>query len=293
MVRDKRLLLMGLLALAAAAALLSALAPGQPTMQVTFFDVGDGQCTLVRTPGGRTMVVDCGTSSWRNPSSVGKKLLAPYLRSQGVNEIDALVLSHPHSDHMSGFEGLLSVHPARLVMDAVYEDRTPEYKQFIRAVRKCDARYRKLKCGQKINMGDGVVVEVIGPVRTHEYEDENDRSVVLRLVFGRTAMLLAADAGEEAESDMIDSGVDLRAQVLQVGHHGSAGSTSPEWLCAVKPSIAVISCSKRSRYGFPSTRVLDRLASFDVRTYTTGEAGAVTVTSDGNSVRVSTMRPAR
>ena len=269
---------------------LIALLPRPRTMNVTFFDVGDGLCTLVRTPSGRTLVVDCGTSSWRNTSSVGPRLVAQYLQSQGISSIDALILTHPHSDHLSGIPGLLRLEPARLVMDAGDGGRTTEYWAFVRARRACRARYRRLTRGQTLDMGDGVTAHVLSPAPDSSFADDNDQSIVLRIRYGGTSVLLEGDAGEEAEKRMIASDANLRAQVLQVGHHGSAHSTTPQWLSRVRPSVAIISCSSRSRYGFPSRRVLDRLTSCGVRTYTTARSGAVTVTTDGASIRVGTFR---
>lgn len=290
--RDKRVLLLAAVAAVALIAWTFVLVPGPRTMQVTFFDVGDGLCALIRTPSGRTLMFDCGTSSWRDPSSVGSKLIAPYLQSQGVSSIDALILSHPHSDHLSGIPGLLRTEPARLVMDAGEEQPSAEYRVFLRAVRTCHAHYRKLRCGQTIDMGDGVIARVVGPVSGSACSDTNDESLVLKVSFGRVGVLLEGDAGAEAEDEMIASGARLGAQVLQVGHHGSARSTSPEWLSAVRPNVAVISCSRHSRYGFPSQKVLDRLSSCGARTYTTGRTGAVTITTDGTNVLVSTIRQA-
>jgi competence protein ComEC len=289
--RDKRVWVICAAVAVAVIACISAMIPSRPTMRVTFFDVGDGLCMLIRTPSGKTLIMDCGTSSWRDSSSVGKKLVVPYLQSQGISSIDAVVLSHPHSDHLSGIPGLLRAEPTSLVMDSGQDKQSPEYIAFLSAVRRSHARYRKLRCGQTIDMGDGVMARVVGPPSDPENGDTNDNCVVLRVTFGRTAVVLEADAGDDEEAEIISSGANLRAQVLQVGHHGSARSTSPEWLSAVRPSVGVISCSNHSRYGFPSKKVLDRLASFGVRTYTTGESGAVTVTTDGSSVNVSTFRP--
>lgn len=293
MKRDRRVLTLGALALIALTVWTAALAPRPATMQVTFFDVGDGLCTLIRTPSGKLLVVDCGTSSWRNSASVGKKLVVPYLQSLGANGVDALILSHPHSDHMSGIPGLLSAQPAAFVMDTGDRQPSKEYAEYVRAVRACHARYRKLRRGQQIDMGDGVTIHVIGPAPDSSDSNPNDRSTVLRVVFGRVAVMITADAGEDAEAEMIASGANLRAQVLQVGHHGSARSTTPQWLAAVKPSIAVISCASRSRYGFPSKRVLDRLNSFGARTYSTGRDGAVMVSTDGTSIQVETLKRSR
>ncbi len=293
MVRDRRVWILWAAALVALLVWLSVAVSRRPTMRVTFLDVGDGQCTVIRTPSGRTLMVDCGTSSWRNPASVGSKLAVPYLQSQGINKIDVLVLTHPHSDHMSGIPGILRRLRTDLVLDTGEKERTPDYSRYKRAIKASGARYRHLRYGQEISMGDGVVARVVGPLPDTACQDANDRCAVLRVSFGKVAILLAADAGTEAEAEMIASGVELHAQVLQVGHHGSARSTSPEWLCAVEPSVAVIPCSSRSRYGFPSRRVMDRLASFGVRTYTTGRSGAVTVVTDGTNVQVSPFRGSR
>lgn len=293
MAKDRRLWLLAAAAAIALIVWIAAAVPSRPSMQITFFDVGDGLCTLIRTPSGKTLIMDCGTSSWRDSSSIGQKLIVPYLRSQGINSIDAIVLSHPHSDHLSGIPGLLRAEPISLVMDGGQDEQSAEYAAYLRSVRRSHARYRRLRCGQTIDMGDGVTARIIGPPPDPANAEANDRCVVLRVTFGRVALLLDADAGDEEEAEIMASGANVRAQVLQVGHHGSARATSAEWLSAVRPSVAVISCSSHSRYGFPSRKVLDRLASFGARTYTTGGSGAVTITTDGSSVNVSTFRPAR
>lgn len=289
MFKDKRTRLMGIAAIAVVVVWIGAVLPGPSTLSVTFFDMGDGECTLIRTPSGRTMVIDCGTSSWRDASSVGSKLIVPYLQSLGVDSIDVAVLTHPHSDHLSGFAGLLKTEPARLVIDSGLRQESPEYYAFLKAIRTSHASYRKLRRGQIIDMGDGVTARVLSP-REASYQDPNDDSIVLRLTYKHVAILLSADATEKAESDMLASKMNLQAQVLEVGHHGSRDATSPEWLAAVKPRIAVISCAAHSRYGFPSTEVLRRLSSCEARTYVTGQCGAVTVTTDGSSIHVGTFR---
>lgn len=264
--------------------------PGSNQLTVTFLDVGDGLCTIVRTPSGRTMVVDCGTSSWHDSTSVGRKLAGPYLQSLGVDSIDVVVLSHPHSDHESGLAGLLKLEPARLVLDTGVKSRSPEYRAFISSARVSGARYRAVRRGQVLDLGDGVKAEILSPPADADYADLNNRSMVLRVTYKRSAILLAADAGEVAERAILDTKTNVRAQVLQVGHHGSRDATSPEWLSAVRPSIAVISCARYSRYHFPSTEVTRRLSSCGARTYITGRCGAVSIASDGESVRVDTFK---
>ena len=293
MPRDSRTRILVIAGLIAIAVWLSVAFSGPRPLEVTFFDVGDGLCAFVRSPSGKTLIVDCGSSSWRDNTSVGRKLVVPYLQSLGLDGIDAAVLTHPHADHASGFPGLLKMKPARLVLECGARYPSPEHKAFIKAIKASHARYRIARRGQVLDMGDGVKARILDPSPDIDYANLNDDSIVMRITYKHVAVLLAADAGRAAELDIIDSGADVRAQVLQVGHHGSRDATSPEWLSAVQPRIAVISCARRSRYGFPSRQVLDRLSSCGARTYPTGRYGAVTISTDGDSISVRTLQNPR
>ena len=290
MLRDRRFMTLAVAALGAAAIWANAFVTRHPTLDLTFLDVGEGLCIVMRTPQGKTMVMDCGASSWRNAGTVGTKLVAPYLQSQGVDTIDAVVLSHPHSDHDSGLAGLLEVEPARLVIDIGVKEQSGYYRRFLRTVKATRAAYRIAKRGQTIDMGGGVVAQVLSPDPRRKYEDLNDDSIVLRVTYKRAAFLLAADAQTEAEHELLKAHTHLRAQVLQVGHHGSASATSSEWLAAVRPQVAVISCGRRNEYGHPSAEVIRRLSAAGVRIYRTDKDGAVTISTDGDTIRVSKRR---
>lgn len=292
MPRDRRTQLVAAAGLVAVVVWLSVAFSGPRPLEVTFFDVGDGLCMFVHTPSGKTMMVDCGSSSWRDNASVGRKLVVPYLQSLGLDGIDVAVLTHPHADHASGFPGLLKMEPARLVLECGANYNSPEHKAFLKAVKASPARYRIARRGQVLDMGDGVTARILDPAPNVEYPNLNDDSIVMKITYKRVAVLLDADAGKAAERDMLDSGADVRAQVLQVGHHGSRDATSPAWLSAVQPRIAIISCARYSHYGFPSREVLGRLDSLGTRTYSTGRCGAVTVSTDGDSIDVRTVRNA-
>lgn len=280
-----------LAAAAAAAAIWTyAFLSGGRDLTVTFLDVGEGACTVIRTPSGRTIVVDCGTSSWRRSETVGEKLVAPYLRSLGVGRIDVAVLTHPHADHVSGYARLLDVEPAAVVLDIGAKHASPHYKAFLRSVGHCGAAYRTARRGQVIDTRDGVKLRVLSPDPAEPAADLNDSSTVLRVTYGRTAFLLAADVGEETERSILAGGEAVASQVLQVGHHGSESSTSPEWLAAVKPSLAVISCGRHNEYGHPSRETTDRLNAFGVKTYRTDTNGAVQFSTDGRAISVRTFR---
>lgn len=259
-------------------------------LSVTFLDVGEGLCIVVITPSGKSLVMDCGTSSWRNNESVGERLTATYLQQHGIDSIDVAVLSHPHEDHISGFAGLLDIKPAKMVLDIGARHPSTLYRDFLMQVEKSGTKYRIAKRGQTLDMGDGVEIHILNPDPNRTYSDLNNQSAVLRIVYKKTSFLLAADTEEEAETDIINSVGNIQSQVLQVGHHGSRSSTSIEWLDAVKPSIAVIPCGYRNRYGHPSSQTIERLQSSGARIYRTDRHGAVRITSDGSTIRVETFK---
>lgn len=290
MPRDKRWLVVALLAVACLASWTHALVSKPDTLELTYLDVGDGLCGVMRTPSGKIIVMDCGTSSWSNNDIVGEKLVTPYLNRLGANRIDLAVLSHPHLDHVSGCAGLVESCPPRMVIDIGAAHPSPQYVRFLRAVKKCGAKYRIARRGQAINTGDGVRIDILNPGQLTRYSDLNQKSIVMRVTFKKTSMLICSDAGEEAEKEILRSGVPVRAHVMQVGHHGSSSATSPEWLAAVRPSVAVISCGRRSQYGHPSRQTVARLAAAGARTYRTDLHGAVTIITDGRTLRVSTIR---
>lgn len=290
MVRDRKWLAIIALAVLCAGIWAGALRSRGSSLELTFLDVGEGLCAVMRTPSGKIMVFDCGTSSWRKSSLVGERLVAGFLQRMGADRIDLAVLSHPHSDHVSGYAGLIKAKPPKLVLDIGVKHGLPQYAEFLKAVKASGATYRIARRGQSIDFGDGVHVDVLSPQANQRYEDLNENSMVLRITYRRIRLLLSADVGRETERRLIESGSNLRAQVLQVGHHGSKSATTPEWLDAVRPEITVISCGRGDEYGHPSREVVARLKSTSARVYRTDYNGAVTITTDGALIRVRTYK---
>lgn len=276
---DRRWQVIAALALLCVGIWCSAWVGSRDELSFTFFDVGKGLCVIGRTPSGRIIVFDCGTSSWRRSDLAGERLVVPYLRKTGAGRIDIAVLSHPHLDHFSGFAGLFDAAPPRLVLLNVAKNDLPEYREFREAVRESRARCKTARRGQSIEMPDGVRISVLHSGAKNACEDLNECSIVLRVCYRNVSILLCGDAGEAAEEQILNSRIPVQAGVMQVGHHGSETACSPRWLAAVRPEVAVISC------GDPPSRVtLDRLESAGARVLRTDLHGAVTVTTDGTSV---------
>ncbi len=253
---------------------------------VSFIDVGQGDCTLIRS-GSKSILIDCGESEY---SSTVKG----FLNYAGVRKLDMVIVTHPHSDHYGGMESIIRSFKTDLVlMPRVNEEEITDYlayARFMETVKNRGAECRAPVVGETFELSDGAFLQVVSPVRS-DYEDMNDCSITTRLVHGENSFLFTGDAGFEAEYDMIDSGADIDADVLKVGHHGSSGSTSEEFLHYVTPEIAVFMVAKENRYGHPKREVLERLARAGCdETYSTAHNGNLVFVSDGVSLEKYTER---
>jgi competence protein ComEC len=254
-------------------------------LMVTFLDVGQGDSIVVRTPRGSVMVVDCGG---RTPEDdQGRRVVLPFLRSQGINRVDALVLTHPDEDHIGGALSLLSRIPVSCLLVSQPASASPACAAVLREARRLNVPVSTLARGMCVESPDGVVTEVLNPA-PRGIASDNDASLVMRIRYGSRTVLLTGDAEAAAEGDMRRASATLGADVLKLGHHGSATSSSEQFLNAVHPAAAIISAGRRNPFGHPHPLVLERLARRSVRVFRTDKDGAVTVVCDGKSLWIDT-----
>lgn len=246
----------------------------EPGLSVHFLDVQHADCILLAC-GGEYALVDGAY-----PES-GDKIVS-YLREQGVEELELMVGTHPHGDHIGGLPQVLDSFPTETVWASQLPYTNDYVAAFTTAATRNGADFVQPRPGDSFRLGDATI-DVIGPLNL-QYEDANDLSLVLRVTYGDTRFLLTGDMEELAERELVEADVDLKADVLKVGHHGSASSTSYRFLRAVAPTYGVISLAAYNEYGHPHNAPLSRLMDADVTIYRTDKMYDVVAFSDGQTV---------
>lgn len=289
--RRRRLIgLAGLLALGGFE--LDAMRAGAPEglLRVTALDVAQGDAILVDLPDGSGMLVD-GGGLVGSPIDTGERVVLEVLRSRRRRHLDVVVLSHPHPDHYGGLLTVLARMPVReLWVSGLATATRPESElsRAIRAARERGTRVRDARelCGAPHPFG-AARIDVLGPCPTFDTAaSANDNSLVLRVRLGRRAALLTGDAEAHQEAQILAANpLAARADLLKVGHHGSRTSTTLPWLHAVRPSVAMISCGVRNRFGHPHAVTLESLLGSGVEVLRTDRGGATTWQTDGNDHR--------
>jgi competence protein ComEC len=251
--------------------------------ELTAIDVGQGDSLLIISPHGHTVLIDGGgPPGFARPNAfdVGEDVVSPYLWTRGFSSLDAVVLTHPHSDHMDGLRAVIrNFRPRELwVADDL---ATPQ--ALTAAVADAGTNLRRIHAGENIELdGLGFTAHL-----THTPQTVNDDSLVLRLDFNGTSALLLGDAERALETEVAHD--ERPVDILKVAHHGSATSTTPELLTATQPKFAVISVGAHNNYGHPRREVLDRLNAAHAQTFRTDEYGATTFVMNGKTVAVETF----
>lgn len=267
-----------------------------PGLEIVTLDVGQGDSHLIRTPDGHHILVDAGPEH----PDVGATVLLPYLRARRIGRIDLFVLTHRHPDHYGGLASLARAMP----IDELWEpgdERTgpPSRGAAAGLLARIAARGTRIRTAPELcamaPARFGLSLRVLSPCPSRRPgASENDSSVVMRVTYGSRSFLFVGDAERAAETQLLEGErASLRADVLKIGHHGSRTSTTPRFLEAVRPRLALISAGPGNRFGHPHEETLSTLGEAHVRVLRTDAMGALRITSDGHSLEVETAVAAR
>lgn len=251
-------------------------------ISVSFVDVGQGDCQLIRTDK-YNILIDSGDIDCEND-------VIGFLKYSGVDYLDLVIATHPHTDHYGAmYRVLMNFDVGLFIMPELPEDLIPygiTYERLLNVIndRKIPAWYAS--AGERFILGEGCYLDILSP-QYYDYKDINDFSITAKLVHGENSFLFTGDLQEFSELDLVENGTDLDVDVLKVGHHGSAGASCEEFLNAVTPEIAVFNVSEYNLYRHPRLDVFERLKNVGCKvSYSTANNGNIVMVSDGESLRV-------
>ena len=257
-----------------------------PTWTLTAIDIGQGDSILITTPSGKHILVDSGPNDKRDS---GKDIIVPYLHHIGVLRLDALVVTHPDADHFGGSESILKMFPVKEIWmsHCAGDIQKPDWQDVLREARERDVPVRVIHRGfrWKESLFE---IETVHP-RPGVCGETNDDSITLRAKGLGHSAVLTGDLTKSGEKEILRTTAYLKSDVLKVGHHGSKTSSSPPFLAAVAPRLALISSGRRNRFRHPSKQVIARLDSLHIPYLNTAKSGTVTVTFSEDTVMVKTM----
>lgn len=245
------------------------------TLTVHFLDVGQGDCTFI-TCGDHSMLIDAGDNSKGTTVEM-------YLKSQGIKKLDYVIGTHPDADHIGGLDVAIYKFDCETIILPDFEKNTATYRDVIDTIKNKSYKITRPVPGQSYRLGEAEFT-IVSPVSDDYGDNANNYSVGIRLVYGNTSFLFAGDAEEEAEEDMLKSGEELSADVFKASHHGSKTSNTEEFISAVNPEYAVISCGEDNSYGHPHAQTLNTFRAMGIKVFRTDEQGAIIIKSDGREL---------
>ncbi len=250
-------------------------------LTVHFIDVGQGDCQLIRTSS-KSVLIDCGEREYY-------PRVIEYLKAQEITRLDYVIMTHPHSDHAGGMSYILEEFDiGALIMPKVKDSMVPTTNTYMRILKAVESKKITLEYAEpnREYKLDDAKMTVLSPV--NDYSDLNNYSVSVRLIHGENTFMFTGDMETKAENDVLQSGADVSAKVLKVGHHGSNTSTSQDFLDAVDPRYAVIGVGDPNDYGHPNKETIDKLKSKNIEIYRTDQKGHIIFVSDGKDFNILT-----
>jgi len=251
----------------------------QKLLEVDFLNVGQGDAELIKTPYGQNILIDGGPDN-KVLSELGRNL--PFLSRR----IDLIIDTHPHDDHVMGLIFVLKkYHVGRILMTEA-PSAAPPFQEFLKTIRLKKTPVIIEDGQEKITLGPDLTLEVLSPGKNEIGADLNEDSIVAKLIYKNKSFIFTGDAGDITEAKLLAEKVDVKVDVLKVGHHGSETASSLNFLQAAAPQYAVIECGLNNQFGFPRADTLWRLAKAGAKILRTDLNGTIKIKTDGENLFV-------
>lgn len=247
--------------------------------RVHFIDVGQGDSILIESEG-KYMLIDAGEND-------KGEIVEDYLKKEGIETLDYVVGTHPHSDHIGGLDVIIQNFNVKQVIMPAVSHTTKTYADVIKAIQNKNLEITIPKPSETYSLGEAKFT-IFAPVK--EYEELNNTSVGIRFVHGENAFVFTGDAEKKAENDILQSNQDLSAKVFKLAHHGSTTSNSTEFLNAINPEYAIICVGKDNTYGHPHREIMAEMEKRNISVYRTDLNGTIIITSDGKTLNFQTEK---
>lgn len=241
---------------------------------IDYIDVGQGDSILIRQ-GEATMLIDGGTSECKDD-------LLDFLEAEKVDKFEYIIGTHPHEDHIGSLDDVVNSYDFDTILFPKVTSTTKTFENLVLAVQNKEKKFTTPVVGTEYSLGEAKF-EILAP-NSSKYTSTNDYSIVIKLTYGKNTFLFTGDAESLSESEMLDKNIDVSADVLKLGHHGSTTSTSMNFLEAVSPKYAVISVGKDNSYKHPTKTTMNKLEDMEVPVYRTDEQGTIECISDGLNI---------
>lgn len=247
-------------------------------MVVHYIDVGQGDSILVQV-NNKNLLIDAGPKS-------GKDNLLNYLSNLKIEKLDYVIATHPHEDHIGGMADIINKYEIEAFYAPKVESPSKTFERMVDALKDNSLKINSIKAGiNSIGLGTSTKVTVYSPTKIDDKNLNND-SPIMKIQFGSNSFLFTGDAEKEVEAEVLKTNVDLRADVLKLGHHGSSTSTSEEFLKAVSPSLGIICVGIDNSYGHPNKEILKRFEDNKIKILRTDKDGSIVISSDGTNITI-------
>lgn len=245
-------------------------------VKIHFIDVDQGDAILVQYKD-KNMLIDSSTQK-------AEEKFIKYLNPLKIKTFNTVIATHPDEDHIGNMDLVIKNYNIENFYAPKATSNTKAFESMVLELKSKDLKIKPLKAGSTITFHEDIRLEVLAP-NSDKYEDSNNYSPIIKLTYGKNSVLFTGDAENLSEKETLQKGYDLKADVLKLGHHGSSTSTSKDFLKAVNPSMAVISCGKDNKYGHPHKETLKILNDNKIKYYRTDLDGTIVLILDGNEIK--------